>query len=254
MSRRDTASISFKCTLPPEVIKEYFDGLAKVESAKHPPTSNNSFDWSSLLSAAPLLLSLFSSANPSFVNKVKPKTRSSVKIPDEQQINELANKFVSEHGPDTTPEIVISIIPTQDNKESQESVLDEMVNDAMKEFTDKCKEEATDKDQEKLRTMLNFEDKMRQDPESKKSTPKRNVIYQEGDNVVVDMSQVFGGNNGGLVDMMKMFAPMMEGMMSGMNQVRVDPIINKGDDSKKESESTEQTENKLNEEEKDTSV
>ena len=35
MSRNDVISFKVNFTLPPEIIKEYFDGLAKVESAKN---------------------------------------------------------------------------------------------------------------------------------------------------------------------------------------------------------------------------
>jgi hypothetical protein len=47
-SRNDSASINFSINLPPEIIREYFDGLAKVENAHHSNTRSSGYDTSYL--------------------------------------------------------------------------------------------------------------------------------------------------------------------------------------------------------------
>lgn len=67
-SSTDTASFTVNVSVPRETIREYFDGLAKVETAKR----GSSIDWSALLSlaslAAPTLASLAAPALSSRAN------------------------------------------------------------------------------------------------------------------------------------------------------------------------------------------
>jgi DNA replication initiation complex subunit (GINS family) len=61
--------------------------------------------------------------------------------------------------------------------------------------------------------------------QNKKAKDKRikKPYYQDGDNVVVDLNSIAGvfgenANGGNIGDMMKMFGPMMEGLMGNLNQ------------------------------------
>ena len=91
-----SACISLNFVLPPEIIKEYFDGLTKVEAAKH----GSGFNWSSLLSLAvptllPLLVNSCSSTSPKCSTKVpKPKSPcTSTETTESTKVNECVSAF-----------------------------------------------------------------------------------------------------------------------------------------------------------------
>ena len=79
-SAAESASIAFNVTIPPQVVREYFDGQAKVEAAKRRESS--SFDWSGVGSAllalapllAPLAVSYLSSSAQEKESTPKPST------------------------------------------------------------------------------------------------------------------------------------------------------------------------------------
>lgn len=207
MSRHDAASISVNFTLPPEVIREYFDGMAKVESAKH-TSSGSGFDWSSLLSLAPLVI-------PLLTDYMKPMGRSNSIVRFPEPKTELVHHIANEDSDksDTKPDIVISFMqkPTELTTTSTET---SDVEEEEHKKTDEMKEcEKTD--ESVLAGMT--------DGSSVAAKPKR-PVYQEGDNVVVDLKDfkdlagTFSGDAAGSIsEMMKMFAPMMEGLMGGIN-------------------------------------
>lgn len=100
-------------------------------------------------------------------------------------------------------------------------------------------DEKCEEDDKKAEEILDAVDKelecvtKKEECEESKSKPKPKAIYKDGDNFVFDlkeMTNMFGGGaNGGaqnpLGDIMKMFEPMMSGMMGGMvNQKPVEPI------------------------------
>lgn len=200
MSRKKTSAV-LSITLPPEAIKEFFDGLAKVESAKHAPTS--SFDWSSLLSMASILLPIISSYSKSS------EQCSNVRVPEQHASSQCPVSPCSESGTahveikerqnGSSPEIVVSFAPKETKTETLEV---------------ECSKESCDESKETTDTEV---------PKKSETTvkPKR-PVYQDGDNVVLDinsLSGAFSGANGagGIADMMKMFSPLMEGLMGGMN-------------------------------------
>lgn len=208
MSRSDAASITLNFNLPPEVIREYFDGLAKVESAKR-SGSDKSFDWSSLLAFAPLLLPVLSNLSKSYES---PKP---VRVPEKfseskEQVPKCSDVDTSEGKPD----IVISFVQKPvDSPVSEPKVLLESTPEQKSESS-----EVKESDAEKS-SVEESKDKKVEDEKKTAAKPRR-PVYQDGDNVVLDLKDLTGafGANGGapLVDMMKMFGPMMEGLMGGM--------------------------------------
>jgi hypothetical protein len=74
--RNDTASFTINVTLPSDVIKTYFDGLAKVEAAKAKPSSS-SFNWSNLIPLVPLVLPLLQNLSPQNSTKSKAAKKTS---------------------------------------------------------------------------------------------------------------------------------------------------------------------------------
>lgn len=207
MSRRlrnDSASINFSVNVPPEVIREYFDGMAKVETAKHPvPVATPAgFNWTTLIPmlaplVVPFLTKSFESSTP-----VTP-----IRIPEPR----CESRRSSEHTEgDKQPDIVISFVQkateeTQQKKaeceadtpveEVKNEVLEDVINDKI-ELTESSKVE-----------------------EEKK--PKR-PSYDEGENVMhlnlANLGAGLGGEGGGgLGEMMKMLGPMFQGLTSGLN-------------------------------------
>jgi len=93
MSRTDVMSFSVNFTLPPEIIKEYFDGLAKVESSK-----KSSSDYSILYALAPLFLNQLSSYNnktddnlSKLINKMKEEKKESKEESKEEKKDDIKN-------------------------------------------------------------------------------------------------------------------------------------------------------------------
>jgi hypothetical protein len=74
--RNDTASFTINVTLPSDVIKTYFDGLAKVEAAKAKPSSS-SFNWSALMPLVPLVVPLLQNSFPPKSTKSKAAKKTS---------------------------------------------------------------------------------------------------------------------------------------------------------------------------------
>ena len=213
MSRSDSASITFSVNVPPEAIREYFDGLAKVETAKRPAASTEKgFDWSSLLNLAPVLLPFLLK---SIDSKVFEPTGPSVRVPESK--SDVRSSTVSDA--ESKPDIVISFVqkPSKDAAEA----------DSVKDAEDSETSKSSDSD-----ATSTVEDK-KDDVSEKKSeaeASRKRPVYQDGDNVVVDLKDFASG---GLGDMMKMFAPMMEGLMGNMGGMM--PKVDAKTESKSES-------------------
>lgn len=254
MSRRprtDSASITFNVNVPPEVIKEYFDGLAKVENAKHTPASPSmlsGFDWTSL---APILFPLLiqylsSSGNSSSTSSLSEKYRSPVRVPESR--SDVRSR-VSESKDNDKPEIVISFVqkPAESSSESNKneqkdasgkdsdekktnesetidmtkvaaivSTVVDALGDKKVEFdsTDKKSPSSEGDSSENVQS----EKKKEESSEKKESQSEKKAkrpAYQEGDNVMqFDLNNL--GGAGGIADMMKMFGPMFQGLSAGL--------------------------------------
>jgi hypothetical protein len=87
MSRTDVMSFSVNFTLPPEIIKEYFDGLAKVESSK-----KSSSDNSILYALAPFLLSRSNKSDDKSVNDLLNKIKKESKKEDKKEVKKEESK------------------------------------------------------------------------------------------------------------------------------------------------------------------
>lgn len=216
MNRRlsnESASLNFNINIPSGVVREYFDGLAKVEAAKPKPQSS-SFDWSSLASIASMLIPLLSQlSSDDSTNicspKAKPKTKA-VKVKLDG---------------DDVRGILKHIIDTQladDKDESSDDLCEEDVcqGNICKAETpeeDKPKENKSEEDKSK-------EDKPGEKVEAKEDKLKIRPVYDDdelpqlkhfngGSQLNIDMN-----NMGGFGDMMKMFMPMMQGIVGEMGE------------------------------------
>jgi len=161
-NNNNSASINFNINVPCSVIKEYFNGMAKVEEAKN----KNSVNFSSLLSLLPLLLE-------------KEKVESEEKQPN------FKVKFVKE------------------NKEEKEE-----------------KEE----EKEPVSLVLNLmgnEECEKEEEKEKEIKKKIKPAYEEDNEMSFDFGKMKAGleGKGGLGDMMKMFAPMLQELTSGIGNM-----------------------------------
>jgi len=199
-TRNDSASISFNVNVPPEVIKEYFDGMAKVEAAKHSDSNSFGSIWSSLIPLiAPLAVPLISEQlGKSF------GSRTPIRVPEPRRWSECSEK--EKQGEcDKQPEIVISFVqkPDVDNQEVSKEETDQS--------TSNCEEKAKEE---------KCEEKKDETSTTKSSTEKsmKRPAYEDDNMMHFDLGKIgagFGGE-GGLSEMMKMFGPMFQGLTSGL--------------------------------------
>jgi hypothetical protein len=219
MLRPDSFTITFN--LPPEIIREYYDGLAKVETARSleilalsKPSKSN---LSSILKSCKPMLSKFCET----ANTINPKIAIGVGIDDETLKDFYKNiKYLNDLLKDETT--VTSKVESKSSTETKPDTTEttpattETKTDTT-ETTPATTETKTDTTETTSQSSSKTQTKKSKDKKIKKP------YYQDGDNVVVDLNSiasVFGENaNGGNIgDMMKMFAPMMEGLMGNLNQ------------------------------------
>lgn len=189
-SSNSAASINFNVNVPTDVIREYFDGLAKVEAAKASVHKSDT-DWSSLLlKFAPLLVPLLSKSlgTEGLSNYINPETLANC-------ASACAN---SENSDLTPPPVVISFVQKSSNSDSK------------KEETESSKKEET---KESKKEETKDESSNKEDSSKKEDKKGKKPSYQESD-IQFDLSSL-GNANGGIADMMKMFAPMLQGFTSG---------------------------------------
>ncbi len=79
-NNESSATFSINVAVPPNIVRDYFDGVAKVERAKNeyraPPVQQSSFDWTSLIGLASVVLPLFVGGACSTPHVRPSKTRS----------------------------------------------------------------------------------------------------------------------------------------------------------------------------------
>lgn len=207
MSRHcDTASINFNITLPPKIIREYFDGLAKVEEAKHSTNQSSDFDLSSLLSLAPLILSVIGGLSSGAA-----KTPAST-------FEHSKSGLKCKSFPETKCVFECKPCPESDNEKTSFEIGPELVvsfgSPVEKQSGTDC-EVPEGSDEPKLKEKC-------EDEQEKKVQPKNKAVYQDLTNVVVDLKNLTGGaGSPDLTEMMKMFGPVMEGLLGGINQINV---------------------------------
>lgn len=178
-SSRNSASVNFNINVPTDVIREYFDGLAKVEAAKS--SVNKSLDWSSLATAFTPFLA------PVVSELVAKSLGGEVKYSES-----AANEFCGEGcvtSSASSPEVLISFV----QKDAKNETAAENSN------KEPAPEPKNDASQPKPGTAKNVNDS---------NKPKR-PSYPEG-NIQFDLNSL--GNHGGISEMMKMFAPMLQGL------------------------------------------
>ena len=210
MLRPDSFTITFN--LPPEIIREYYDGLAKVETAKNSKPSSKS-NLSSILNSCKPILNKFCDKSDAINSKIA----IGVGLDDEtlkdfyknvKYLNDILKDEPTVTTPTVpTPSVSTPTVPTPSVSTPTAPTANETTS------TETTPTETTQKET----TPTTKENKKPKDKKIKKP------YYQDGDNVVVDLNSIAGvfgdnANNGNIGDMMKMFAPMMEGLMGNLNQ------------------------------------
>jgi hypothetical protein len=192
--RSDIASFTINFSLPPEVIREYFNGLEKVEKARK--TENKSQEY--LMSLGKMLGQYFFSQMDSEkeMSRKRPrkirKTTFSIEIPNTNNVeSETKNEQKTETENVPSP---CSCCPEDGENLSDESIINLM----------------TEKREEKKKQETKTETKI-ETPATK--TP----------NIFEFSNFVSEGNQGGLADMMKAFMPVVESLVGGMKQQRDEP-------------------------------
>jgi hypothetical protein len=212
-TRNDSASFNINVTVPPVIVREFFDGLSKVESAKHPPQSEG-VDWSSVLtglaSFAPIALQLLSSS----VGESDEEVRKPSKLSRPTVVRQKDEK-------DGFKDVVVKFVQTTSDKKTE-----------CCESEKECKEKVCDPYETNCTDDLQCDDvckntcegvcevpKEKKDASEKKSetpsvkwTPPK---YMDAEPIEIDLNSF--GKGGGIADMMKMFMPMMQGLVGGLN-------------------------------------
>jgi hypothetical protein len=195
MLRQDSFNITFN--LPPEIIREYYDGMAKVEIAKNSNSNKtNKHDASSIINSCQQILNKFCDKSDTINSKIA----IGVGL-DQETLKDLYK-----------------------NIKNLNDILKEEPAPVSKEEPTQCttKEEPTQCTTKEAPAQSSTKEEPTQNKKTKDKRIKK-PYYQDGDNVVVDLNSIAGvfgenANGGNIGDMMKMFGPMMEGLMGNLNQ------------------------------------
>lgn len=291
MDRTDNASFTINFNLPTEAIHAYFEGLAKVESAKHRPSSESSFEWSSLAKYIPVFL-------PMLHEYMKSQEDTKVKIPKKFDEQKLAHQCVKCDECSEDPDISIVIVHDDQGKSEVHPItrVQSKISTKSSEKSEVCPSgcpvsrarvpsthstpktstestEKTAKNTEFLSGMTFTQDSkekpqqvkpehdtkkehdVKTEKNSSSDSKQRRPVYQDGNNVVLDLQDLtsaFGGaNSGSITDMMKMFGPMMEGLMGNINSSKQEETnVKTEQDSEKKNVSKTDTSEKVEEQQK----
>lgn len=235
MQRTDTATISLTLSYSPEIVRDYFDGLAKVEAAKKATSDAN-------------LSSLLTTFGPSIASFCKSKETKNVKEEKEekteitvgkQQSNNLADIVAS-----SVDKITSSIAAYQNQSDTKEEITVGKKEEIKITSTDDCYQDLSTLIKENKDIAILFS-KIKQDrnmlklmeifnniPDNQESIDKEKEVKDEvkmeikeeikgpfvrdGNKIVIDpnnIQNIFNGQ-GGLGDMFKSF----QGIVNNMNQ------------------------------------
>lgn len=273
-----SASFNINFNLPPEVIREYFNGSAKVEKAKHAPSSD--IVWSNVLTTvAPTLLGFFAPTVHGFIANT---LSGSVRTPTPGGVGPSRN--VGTPNPAEQDSSKESSEACRSDNVTLESVVDvtELVRDVIEKLqADSASQKNPDehsstepngtapsKSSDNKTSTSNAGVSPSNGETSKCSTVKQEVpaakrpVYDE-DHPQTQGHGSMGGfgadasGAGGIADMMKMFGPLMgelmNGMQAGMNmppgvKVEFNPGVNQKTEPVEPqipNESTKQSEDKV---------
>lgn len=211
-NRNDSAYVDFTVNVPPEVIREYFEGLAKVEAAKRavPNKSTSTINWWNYVPP-----SLIQAVGQMLLEYLKTdQSTTSVRTPEPF----LQNRCT---GTAQTTSVRTSE-PFLQNLSSQTRTSEESVPVKSEESTqsnDECEvNNVVDsvKVEETKETETSCTSTTKQESEKKPKRPS----YEEGENVMrLNLGNLGSGLGGeeGLNEMMKMLGPMFQGLTSGLN-------------------------------------
>lgn len=209
------------------MVREFFDGWAKVEAAKHAPSSG--LNVSSLLPFLPMLI-------PPLLSSLKScecpqgdcsKPRCPVRMPCQVECTPVPMQCtmaeIPEEEEESGPDELISVMSklasecASDVEKNCENCKDSEGCVKSEECEKKC--EKSEECEKKCEDGVKSEESEKKPEEGKKKV--RRPVYQDGDNkMVVDLGNITGALSGqggeGMAEMMKMFMPMMSGLMGGM--------------------------------------
>jgi hypothetical protein len=212
MLRQDSFNITFN--LPPEIIREYYDGMAKVEIAKNSNSNKtNKHDASSIINSCQQILNKFCDKSDTINSKIA----IGVGL-DQETLKDLYKNIKNLND-------ILKEEPAPVSKEEPAPVSKvEPTQCTTKEEPTQCttKEAPAQSSTKEAPAQSSTKDEPTQNKKSKDKRIKK-PYYQDGDNVVVDLNSIAGvfgenANGGNIGDMMKMFGPMMEGLMGNLNQ------------------------------------
>ena len=216
---KDSASVNFSINVPPSIIREYFDGLAKVETAKHKVPESKGFDWSSLIPlVVPFVTPLITKSLESSPSETK------IRVPERKPTVIPVSQESDSHGGVV---IAFSKKPVDEDQEKSE------------EETPTCEKKEEPEEPEEPEDCTNVKEWISGewkpvDVKQEKNTKKPS--YEEGDNI---MEFSFGTEErGNIGEMMKMLGPMLKGLTSELN-VFGNPAKPSGEGSKTKDEETE---------------
>lgn len=236
MQRTDIASITFNLTLPPEIIKEYFDGLTRVEAAKKATSDSN---LTSLLSTfGPAVVASCSTKSP--VSKEEKKEDPVEKKDDGGMAKVVTNLFDAYQsytkGETTLDESIQKFNESVNPEEKKEEIKVVSTGDCYQDLKTLIKDNkdiATlfgkikqDRDMMKLMEIFNSIDQAdQQDQQNEKevkdeTNPEiKSPLVRDGNKIVIDPDNIQNKFNGqGLGDMIKSFQGMMRNVNQAMNQ------------------------------------
>ena len=221
MSHSDSASFSVNFNIPPEVIEKYFDGLAKVESAKHRPQPSNTsgFDWSSLIGLLPICVPMIAALSSSFASEKMVKSPVAARSKRDNIDDEIITQKL-----DDQATVIETIIQTLNIEPNSNELVASIVSDVIDRVNDQV-ESVLKSEEVKVDPLIGAKSS-----EIKLETPaatpeksdkgKRPSYTEESTTLPVNplMAGLGSGENGmaGMADMMKMFEPLMGGLLGAM--------------------------------------
>jgi hypothetical protein len=233
--RQDIASFNISFNLPPEVIDAYFNGLAKVESARHgppmqlPPKSSG-FDWTSLIPMVlPLVIPFLSNNSESCpLGFRKYEARRPVSVDsgsrstssEQESLEKIRDRLEKQVGPLSKDEESHLIKEVRERVEKEvgplskdeESILTAIMTNNHDQIAASSNADQSDASSKKDESAAETSEPKEETKEQKPATATRS---SPGENGAV----------GGFADMMKMFMPMVKQMSSALD---IDPSMMEG--------------------------
>lgn len=191
-TRNDVASISINLTLPPEVIKTYFDGMAKVEASK---SKTSSFEWGSLVPLIPLVLPFLTGSTSAGPRSTSKTPASPKKSSDSKETSKESSSPSATSSEESEPVVLEAMAATGDQVKEADEGMKAISSAPSSESNPSVAESST--------------------PQSSTDTgPITIPLPGGGPPLTVDLSSLGMGGNSAMNEMLKNFMPMLEGFTS----------------------------------------